>query len=85
MGLLGCPFGFSVQSTPVQRHLNACDLFELPGKLPQAGLGLLRGPGRAGMHSAVGGGLTRLILLPGGRGYEADARKEECWKSHPGS
>lgn len=53
--------------------------------MPQTGLGGLRGPGRAWTHSAVGGGLTTLLLLPGGRGYEADARKEERWKSHPGS
>lgn len=45
----------------MQRDLNAWDLLELPGKLPpsyQTGLGVLRGPGRAWMLSAVGGGLT---------------------------
>lgn len=52
--------------------------------MPQTGLGMLKGPGGAG-YTAVGGGLTRLLLLPGGRCYEADARKEEYWKSHPGS
>lgn len=52
--------------------------------MPQTGLGMLKGLGGAG-YTAVGGGLTRLLLLPGGRCYEADARKEEYWKSHPGS
>lgn len=43
----------SVQNTPVQRHLNAWDLLELPGKLPlshASDWGGLRGPGRAWTH-----------------------------------
>lgn len=53
--------------------------------MPQTGLEVLRGPGGEWIHSAVSRGLTRLLWLPGGRGYEADAREEERWKSHPGS
>lgn len=42
-----------------------------------------KGPGK-GM-TMVGVGLTRFLLLPGGRCHEADAREEEHWKGHPGS
>lgn len=37
------PYGPSVQGTPVQGHLSACDLLELSGKLPQLCLRLVWG------------------------------------------